>query len=104
MAEQTLYSMEFYRNESCGKCFPCRLGSQKMTALADSLYAGKIDATTWKEELLPLMKDLLGAIELSSICGLGRSVPAPLRSLVNFFPEDVAKHLTAPVAKPQPQS
>ncbi len=104
MAEQTLYSMEFYRNESCGKCVPCRLGSQKMTSLADSLFAGKIDATTWKEELLPLMKDLLGAIELSSICGLGRSVPAPLRSLVNFFPEDVAKHLTAPVVKPQPQS
>ncbi|MCX8512751.1 MAG: NAD(P)H-dependent oxidoreductase subunit E [Chthoniobacteraceae bacterium] len=101
MAEQALYSMEFYRNESCGKCVPCRLGSQKMTSLAASLLAGKIDATTWKEELVPMMKDLLGAIEMSSICGLGRSVPAPLRTLMNFFPADVTKHLTAPKASPQ---
>ncbi len=99
MAEQALYSMEFYRNESCGKCVPCRLGSQKMTSLAASLLAGKIDATTWKEELIPMMKDLLSAIELSSICGLGRSVPAPLRTLVSFFPEDVARHLSASTAK-----
>ncbi|NBV35286.1 MAG: hypothetical protein EBR81_16225, partial [Proteobacteria bacterium] len=101
MAEQALYSMEFYRNESCGKCVPCRLGSQKMTSLTASLLAGKIDATTWKEELVPMMKDLLGAIEMSSICGLGRSVPAPLRTLMNFFPADVTKHLTAPKASPQ---
>ena len=85
--------MEFYRNESCGKCVPCRLGSQKMASLTASLVAGKIDATTWKEELVPLMKELLGTIELASICGLGRSVPAPIRTLMNFFPADVAKHL-----------
>jgi len=99
MAEQAFYSLEFFRNESCGKCVPCRLGSQKMESLAASLLSGKIDATTWNEELLPMMKEILGAVELSSICGLGRSVPAPLRTLVNFFPADVAKHLAAPKAK-----
>ena len=99
MAEQAFYSLEFFRNESCGKCVPCRLGSQKMESLAASLLAGKIDATTWNEELLPMMKEILGAVELSSICGLGRSVPAPLRTLVNYFPADVAKHLAAPKAK-----
>jgi NADH:ubiquinone oxidoreductase subunit F (NADH-binding)/NADH:ubiquinone oxidoreductase subunit E len=104
MAVQALYSMEFYRNESCGKCVPCRLGSQKMVSLAASLVEGKIDSKTWKEELVPLLKDLSVAIEMASICGLGRSVPVPLRTLMNFFPADVAHHLAGssqPASKAQ---
>ena len=38
--------LEFYRNESCGKCVPCRLGSQKLVEMATDLKAGKIDAAT----------------------------------------------------------
>src|SRR4029078_1485893 len=37
MAEQALNSLEFYRNESCGKCVPCRVGSQKMVSLGSNL-------------------------------------------------------------------
>lgn len=104
MVEETLYSMEFYRNESCGKCVPCRLGSQKMTSLTASLLAGKISFQTWKEELVPMMKDLLSAIELSSICGLGRSIPAPIRTLMNFFPADVNNRLAASGTSASPQT
>ena len=95
MAEQALNSMEFFRNESCGKCVPCRLGSQKLVSLGTHLIDGQISADRWKDELLPLVKDLGKAIELTSICGLGRSVPVPLRTAVNFFERDIAKHLTA---------
>ena len=42
---------------------------------------------------MPLMKEMGKAIELTSICGLGRSVPVPLRTVGSFFPEDVANHL-----------
>jgi NADH:ubiquinone oxidoreductase subunit F (NADH-binding) len=35
------------------------------------------------------------AIELASICGLGRSVPVPLRAVINFFESDLSSHLTA---------
>jgi formate dehydrogenase beta subunit len=93
MVDQAVNAMEFYRNESCGKCVPCRLGSQKMASLGTHLLEGKIEADRWKNELLPLMKDMSKAIELASICGLGRSVPVPLRAVTNFFDGDVNQHL-----------
>ena len=93
MAAEALNSMQFYRNESCGKCVPCRLGSQKMVSLGTNLLEGKIDADRWKNELLPMMNDLSKAIELASICGLGRSVPVPLRAVTRFFEADVNQHL-----------
>jgi len=80
MAETSLNSMEFFRNESCGKCVPCRTGSQKLVSLGTHLIDGKITAEHWKDELSPLVKELGKAIELTSICGLGRSVPVPLRN------------------------
>lgn len=93
MVEHAVNAMEFFRNESCGKCVPCRLGSQKLAALGGHLLAGSIDAERWKGELVPLIADLGKAVELASICGLGRSVPLPLRTLLEFFPDDVARHL-----------
>ena len=94
MAEQALNSMEFFRNESCGKCVPCRMGSQKLVSLGAQLIDGKIGAARWKDELSPLVKELGKAIELTSICGLGRSVPVPLRTATNYFPDDIAQHLS----------
>jgi NADH:ubiquinone oxidoreductase subunit F (NADH-binding) len=95
MADQAVNALEFYRNESCGKCVPCRLGSQKFASLGAHLMKGKIGAQRWKEELMPLVKEMGKAIELTSICGLGRSVPVPLRTANTFFEQDVAMHLAA---------
>jgi NADH:ubiquinone oxidoreductase subunit F (NADH-binding)/NADH:ubiquinone oxidoreductase subunit E len=94
MAEQALNSLEFYRNESCGKCAPCRLGSQKFVSLGTHLVEGKIGADRWKNELVPLIAEMGAAIEMASICGLGRSVPVPLRTAINYFGDDIAKHLS----------
>jgi NADH:ubiquinone oxidoreductase subunit F (NADH-binding) len=93
MAEQALNSLEFYRNESCGKCVPCRLGAQKLVSLGSNLVEGKISAERWQQDLLPLIAELGRAIEMTSICGLGRSVPVPLRTAINYFEDDVNKHL-----------
>jgi NADH:ubiquinone oxidoreductase subunit F (NADH-binding) len=93
MAEQAVNSMEFYRNESCGKCVPCRIGSQKMVALGTNLLAGNVDEHRWTNELLPAARELGKVMELTSICGLGRSVSLPLRTTVDYFADDVAKHV-----------
>ncbi|MBC7891277.1 MAG: methyl-viologen-reducing hydrogenase subunit delta, partial [Sphingobacteriaceae bacterium] len=42
-------------NESCGKCVPCRVGSQKMASLGSHLLGGKISETEWKTTLQPLI-------------------------------------------------
>jgi NADH:ubiquinone oxidoreductase subunit F (NADH-binding) len=105
MAEQAVNSIEFFRNESCGKCVPCRLGSQKLASLGSHLLDGEIGADRWKTEVLPLVKEMGKAIELASICGLGRSVPVPLLTAASFFEQDVAKHLSAngAVARENPE-
>ena len=95
MVSEAVNSLEFFRNESCGKCVPCRIGSQKMASLATNLLQGKISAARWEKELVPVMQDLGTAIGLASICGLGRSVPMPMATVLKFFPEDIAKHLSA---------
>jgi len=93
MAEQAVNSMQFYRNESCGKCVPCRSGSQKMAALGTHLLNGEFTPQYWEKELWPLMNEMGRAIELASICGLGRSVPVPLRTVASFFEKDIERHL-----------
>jgi NADH:ubiquinone oxidoreductase subunit F (NADH-binding) len=98
MVDQAVNALEFFRNESCGKCVPCRLGSQKFASLGANLLGGKIAEKRWVEELLPLTKEMGKAIELTSICGLGRSVPVPLRTVGTYFEEDVAKHFNATAA------
>jgi NADH:ubiquinone oxidoreductase subunit F (NADH-binding) len=57
------------------------------------LLGGQITRDRWSNELLPLVADMGRAIELASICGLGRAVPVPLRTAINYFNEDVNKHL-----------
>jgi NADH:ubiquinone oxidoreductase subunit F (NADH-binding) len=94
MMLEAVNSMEFYRNESCGKCVPCRTGSQKLTALGSNVVRGKVSLKRWKEEIQPVLADMGRAIELASICGLGRSVPVPLRCVVEFFPQDLEKYLS----------
>ncbi len=51
MVDQAVNAMEFYRNESCGKCVPCRIGSQKMASLGAHLLNGEIRPDGWKSEL-----------------------------------------------------
>ena len=97
MAAEAVKSAEFFRNESCGKCVPCRTGSQKLASLGTHLLAGSIAADRWKDELAPLIAELGKAVEMASICGLGRSVPMPWRTLITYFPEDIAQHLAGGV-------
>ncbi len=90
---EAVKSLEFFRNESCGKCVPCRTGSQKFASLGAHLLARKVTRARWENELAPLLQEMSKAIELASICGLGRSVPLPLLTVLNFFPDDLAAYL-----------
>jgi NADH:ubiquinone oxidoreductase subunit F (NADH-binding) len=98
MVEHAVNALEFFRNESCGKCVPCRIGSQKLANLGANLLAGRIDDLTWASELVPIVKELGDVMGLTSICGLGRSVPMPLGTLIEYFHDDVARHLKKSVA------
>ncbi len=95
MVEPAVNALEFFRNESCGKCVPCRIGSRKLANLGINLRDGRIDAARWRELSQPsgIIDQLEQALGLMSICWLGRSVPVPLRTLIESFPDDVAQRL-----------
>src|SRR5262249_52942546 len=88
MLDMALNSTEFYRNESCGKCVPCRVGSQKLVDMLSNWTGGK----SWPGDMA-LLDELSDALRLTSICGLGQIVPAPIASVLKHFREEVDSHL-----------
>ena len=89
MLDMALNAVRFYRNESCGKCVPCRMGSQKMVEMLTAWTEGRS-----QEGDLRLLDDLSSAMKLTSICGLGQIVPAPIQSVLKHFPDLVHEHVT----------
>jgi NADH:ubiquinone oxidoreductase subunit F (NADH-binding) len=72
--------LRFFRNESCGKCVPCRVGSNKaLTILTDVLEQGK-GISDVPEEILTLEETL----RMTSICGLGQVALGPLLSVLGL--------------------
>ncbi|BCH15355.1 NADH-quinone oxidoreductase subunit F [Mesorhizobium sp. L-2-11] len=75
----TLNLMNFFKHESCGKCTPCREGTEKLVTLL-------------KEKGVPnetAMRDLETVMRDSSICGLGQAAPNPVNHLLTHFRDDL---------------
>lgn len=70
--------LSFLRDESCGQCTPCRVGTAKSVELLQQESPDKLQLTA----LCTVMAD-------ASICGLGQAAPNPIRSLFKYFPEEV---------------
>jgi NADH:ubiquinone oxidoreductase subunit F (NADH-binding) len=93
--DQAVNFTEFYRNESCGKCVPCRLGSQKLVQIGTDLLArraaGKPLNGQETEELAKDVKDLTRTLQLTSICGLGYVAPIPLATALTYFAPELRR-------------
>lgn len=80
-------AMEFFAHESCGKCFPCRIGTQRLT---ERLAGGGPETLElWLEEI----NDLSQTMKAVSACGLGMAAPLVVESLVRYFPAQVQEHI-----------
>ena len=88
MVEVAHCAMEFFAEESCGKCFPCRIGTQRLTERLNG-EAVPISDSEWLEEV----HDIGAAMISTSACGLGVAAPNITESLVKYFPDQVAAHL-----------
>jgi formate dehydrogenase len=71
--------MEFFADESCGQCTPCRVGTEKAVTL--------MREQRWDR---PLLADLSQAMTDASICGLGQAAPNPIACVVKYFPHEIA--------------
>lgn len=88
MLDMALNATRFYRNESCGKCVPCRMGSQKMV----EMLKGWTEGRSTKQDM-QVLDELSTAMKQASICGLGQVVPVPIASVMKHFPGIVEDHL-----------
>jgi NADH-quinone oxidoreductase subunit F len=88
MIEYIQHLFQFTADESCGKCFPCRLGStrgKELIAKARSDRTFKIDRE--------LLSDLLDTMEQTSLCALGGGVPLPIKNALQHFEPELRPYL-----------
>jgi NADH-quinone oxidoreductase subunit F len=80
--------MEFTADESCGKCYPCRIGSFRGMEMLQKAQSEnyKIDRK--------LFDDLLETLEIGSLCALGGGIPLPVRNALQYFEEELKQYFT----------
>jgi len=88
MLDLALNAVKFFRNESCGKCVPCRVGTQKMVDILTGWTLGKGTRADFE-----MVDDLTEALKLTSICGLGQFAHSPITSVLQHFRAEVESHV-----------
>jgi len=95
IVDQALGALEFFRNESCGKCAPCRIGTQKLVELTTRIRDGAVGVKAIYGDDPPVgrtLNDLAAAMKDTAICGLGTVAANPMRTLLHHFQADVERH------------
>lgn len=88
LAKYIEHLFEFTAHESCGKCFPCRLGSTRGKEMFQkAINEGyKIDRE--------LLDDLLNTMEIGSLCALGGGLPLPVKNALQYFEEELKQYVS----------
>jgi len=82
------YLTDFFVQESCGKCVPCREGVYRMRDIIDKIMAGR-----GVRNDLSLLTAMAEPIIQASACALGKTAPAPILSTLKHFASDYAKYI-----------
>ncbi|HBE40870.1 MAG TPA: NADH-quinone oxidoreductase subunit F [Bacteroidales bacterium] len=91
------YYMEFMRNESCGKCIPCREGTGRMLEILQNVIRkpSDDDSGTTLERFKGVMQleTIASVMKDTSLCGLGQTAPNPFLSALKNFREEFEEHI-----------
>lgn len=97
MVDLVRYYMEFIRNESCGKCIPCREGTGRMLEILESVIRKPLneEAGTTLERFKGVMQleTIATVMKDASLCGLGQTAPNPFISALNNFRDEFEEHI-----------
>ena len=88
MVEVARFFMHFTRNESCGKCTPCREGTKRMLETLERIIANE-----GTMEDLELLESLSDTITDTALCGLGQTACKPVMSTLQNFRQDYLRHV-----------
>ena len=88
MVDMAKFFLEFTVDESCGKCTPCRVGTQRLLEMLDKITSGKGTLEDIDE-----LEKLCYYIKENSLCGLGQTAPNPVLSTLKFFRDEYVAHV-----------
>ncbi|MEW6982037.1 NADH-ubiquinone oxidoreductase-F iron-sulfur binding region domain-containing protein [Colwelliaceae bacterium 6471] len=93
MIEYIEHLFDFTAVESCGKCYPCKLGSVRGQEMIQNAIDGtqKINQT--------LLNDLLETMQLGSLCALGGGVPLPINNILQYFADEIGEFIETQTAQ-----
>ena len=88
MVDIARYFLDFLKEESCGKCVPCREGIARSLEILDRICAGQ-----GRAEDIPLLEELAETLEGFSLCALGRTAANPVLSTLKYFRNEYEAHI-----------
>ncbi|MBE7075972.1 MAG: NADH-quinone oxidoreductase subunit NuoF [Clostridiales bacterium] len=88
MVDLAKFFLQFTRDESCGKCTPCRIGNKRILELLTKITDGKATMDD-----LDKLEELCEYVKSNSLCGLGQTSPNPVLSTLKYFKEEYIEHI-----------
>jgi bidirectional [NiFe] hydrogenase diaphorase subunit len=88
MVDVARYFMDFCREESCGKCVPCRVGTTELHMLLTKITEGRATLADLEQ-----LEDVAAMVRDTSLCGLGQGAPNPVFSTLRYFRDEYLAHI-----------
>ncbi len=88
MPAMAKFYLGFTKDESCGKCTPCRIGTRRMLEMLEKICDGN-----GTEETLDELERLANTIKDTALCGLGQTAPNPILSTLRYFKDEYLAHV-----------
>lgn len=88
MVDVAKYFTHFLKDESCGKCFVCRKGTQRMYELIEDISMG-----LGSVEKLDLLEELAFVVKDATMCGLGQTAANPVLSTIKYYRQEYMQHI-----------
>jgi NADH:ubiquinone oxidoreductase subunit F (NADH-binding)/NAD-dependent dihydropyrimidine dehydrogenase PreA subunit/(2Fe-2S) ferredoxin len=88
MVDVAHFFLSFVQNESCGKCPPCRIGTERMLQILERIKEGQAEV-----EDLDRLEKLAKTVKDGSLCGLGQTAPNPVLTTLHYFRDEYMAHI-----------
>jgi NADH-quinone oxidoreductase subunit F len=88
MVDVARYFVDFLKEESCGKCLPCREGISEMSSILSRIVQGQ-----GKPDDVDFLEDIAVLVSEASLCGLGSSAANPVMSTLRYFRKEYEEHI-----------
>ncbi|MCM8807449.1 MAG: NADH-quinone oxidoreductase subunit NuoF [Candidatus Omnitrophica bacterium] len=88
MVDVARYFLNFLKEESCGKCVPCREGINQMLEILNRITQGK-----GKKEDIEILKEISDFMQKASLCALGTTAPNPVLTTITYFYDEYINHI-----------